>query len=1488
LSIIPNCKGIKKRQQILTATLLTVLLLPVFLYAIFRTTPVQTYLANRAGQILSEQLGTNVEVGGLDISWFLRIVLTDVHVDDQHQENLLSLKRIELKVNSINFRNRNLQFDNISLQNTDLRLVYYEADSALNLQFLVDHFTSEDTIASAKQPWEIAFNELEIKNSRFRYLDERYSKPGKGMDYSDLDIGGLNLKLNNIGFIGDTIKAQIHHLTAVEKCGFRLKSLNTNATVSSSGIQADGLHIITDKSNLALNLKFSYTNWNAFNDFIDSVKVDAKFDESFLDLRDLVCFAPELDGMKDVIGIKGKIKGTVASFTGKQMQISLGGSTTFDGNIRISGLPNIEESFVHLNINDFITDSRDIAAFSLPYSSGLQGILLPPQIAGLGKIRVMGKFTGFYNDFVSNATFSTDAGEVTTDILLAKNREDKLIHYNGHLTANRLDVGRILDTRSLGTINLDVSLDGKGLTSKTADLMVKGKLSQCEVMGNTLNEAHIDGQFAKGTFDGELHLTDELVELGFNGTVDVSDSLPAFRFKADLKNALLTKLNLWNRDSTSMLTTHMDLDFTGNTLDNLLGSLVFKNTSYSESGKQLAMRELSLVTQGLQNNNKRMSLNCDYANAMFSGQYTFDDLAEYLTFVFTDYLPALALVAPAAPRQVKGSFDYTIQLNNTDPLTAIFFPELRIHQGTVISGGFDPMAGLVNVNGRSPMINLYGISFYDWSLRGFSENGRLAVEMLSQEVELLSPDEPEGPSAGFEQFLLRSSAQNDSVLFQVSWNDKDTIDDNKASLSGALCFSAFPVLEIKLDSSQLMINDTLWTIQAGNSFTIDTASFAVNRFRLASSNQSMEVNGRVSMDPLDRLEMRFDHFNVSQFDVFTVPLGINFDGLLSGMLKMSDLYRVPVISANLMLARMGFNNEMLGDAEIVSEWDNVNQAVLLDSRINYKGNAGIHQPLIAKGAIYTKAKDNNFDLDIKLDNIKLKVLQPFFTGLFSRIKGWGSGELTLTGKFGNPVLAGSVKMMRSEMLVDYLRTTYSFTGEMHFDEGRMYFNNLNLADSVGNTGSATGTISHHSFGDWNLDIQLLSNNLTVLNTSFTQAEMYYGKARAQGKMHLSGPVNDLKLDVQATSIKGTDIFIPINYAVDISENDYIYYVQTDTSDKLPVLSQDQPSNIELNLDLDVTKDANIEIILPYRMGNIKVKGDGLINMGIDTRGDYTMHGQYVMDKGSFLFNLQDIFSRNFEIRKGSTITFNGTPDDADINLQAVYKIKTNLSGLATVPVEAASRRIPVDCIIALTNDLYNPDIHFSISLPDADAETQRWVYGAIDTSNAVAMNQQMISLLVLNSFTSAGETSSAIPASGLGVSSFGIISSQLNNWLSQISKDFDIGVNYRPGDQMSAQELELALSTQLFNDRVVIDGTFGMSSYASTSNSQNPNQWIGDVNVEVKITEDGRFRVKAFNRTNTSLDLYTGQSPYTKGVGILYRKDFDHFMELFRRQRQIK
>ncbi|MCK7540551.1 MAG: hypothetical protein MZV63_61495 [Marinilabiliales bacterium] len=56
-----------------------------------------------------------------------------------------------------------------------------------------------------------------------------------------------------------------------------------------------------------------------------------------------------------------------------------------------------------------------------------------------------------------------------------------------------------------------------------------------------------------------------------------------------------------------------------------------------------------------------------------------------------------------------------------------------------------------------------------------------------------------------------------------------------------------------------------------------------------------------------------------------------------------------------------------------------------------------------------------------------------------------------------------------------------------------------------------------------------------------------------------------------------------------------------------------------------------------------------------------------------------------------------------------------------------------------------------------------------------------------------------------------------------------------------------------------------------------PAPFSGEFTIEVKLTEMLRFKV--FNRSNNN--LYYQVHPYTQGVGIFYRRDFDTFKNLF-------
>ena len=198
----------------------------------------------------------------------------------------------------------------------------------------------------------------------------------------------------------------------------------------------------------------------------------------------------------------------------------------------------------------------------------------------------------------------------------------------------------------------------------------------------------------------------------------------------------------------------------------------------------------------------------------------------------------------------------------------------------------------------------------------------------------------------------------------------------------------------------------------------------------------------------------------------------------------------------------------------------------------------------------------------------------------------------------------------------------------------------------------------------------------------------------------------------------------------------------------------------------------------------------------------------------------------------------------------------------------------------MKNAMLNPDINFDIYLPSADEATRSKVRSVLYVSdkeeNIQELNKQVFSLLVLNTFLPPPGSNASYNHAGVGsTTSSELLSNQLSNWLSKISNDFDIGVNYRPGDELSNQELELALSTQLFNDRLILDGNFGLSDRQNVSNqAQNTNNLIGDLSLEYKITKDGKLRVKAFNKSN-QFSLTDINSSYTQGVGWSYKEEYE-------------
>lgn len=414
--------------------------------------------------------------------------------------------------------------------------------------------------------------------------------------------------------------------------------------------------------------------------------------------------------------------------------------------------------------------------------------------------------------------------------------------------------------------------------------------------------------------------------------------------------------------------------------------------------------------------------------------------------------------------------------------------------------------------------------------------------------------------------------------------------------------------------------------------------------------------------------------------------------------------------------------------------------------------------------------------------------------------------------------------------------------------------------------------------------------MLILNTRPKDNEYFYGTAYASGFASIRGNPEKLTFNVSARTEDNTEFFVPLNSSAIVSDYPYIVFVNTKKEEATArereniFLKKDKSSKIELNFDLEVTPAAEVQLIMDATTGDvIRGTGSGNLNISMNTRGDLKMAGDYVIENGDYLFTLGNILNKRFSVEQGGTISWNGAIEDANINIKAIYRLKASLYDI--YPDDAFKARIPVECLLSLSEKLMNPVIKFDINLPTADEETKEYLKLAINTEEE--LSRQFLYLLVMNSFypdpemyvsNSSGSQVTLLSdpkgASAIGVTTTEMLSNQLSKWLSQISNDFDIGFNYRPGNDITPQEVEVALSTQLLNDKVVLNGNVDVGGKMSNTKASNIS---GDFNIDFKLTEKLRFKV--FNRSNNNLFYET--FPYTQGFGIFLRRDFDKFKDLF-------
>lgn len=926
------------------------------------------------------------------------------------------------------------------------------------------------------------------------------------------------------------------------------------------------------------------------------------------------------------------------------------------------------------------------------------------------------------------------------------------------------------------------------------------------------------------------------------------------------------------------------MDVSGNSVDNIVGQINFDSTVYTNEKETYKVSLFNLVSEeekGL----KSISINSDFLDAKINGSFKILDLPASIEKLLSNYLPTY-FNANVYSKAFPQKLDYSLLFKNTDAITRLFAPYIKIAPKTLLKGNFNSLSNQLVLKGNSDKITINGFVIKDWRA-DIKTNGYL--DFTTGCERLFTND-----SSWLKDFSISSQTHSDSLNLSVSWDNK-TKSEYKGDVKALFNVDRNRIIKFKILPSLFVVSDSVWNIDKDNEVIIDSSYIKVRAITFEHSNQSFALNGIVSQKKTDELKLLLNNFNLANINLFTKKNGLALKGIIDGTSTITDFYQGVVFSSNNDFKSVFLNDIELGNGSIKTTWDNTSEALSLEGAFSL----GSIPNIVFSGFYYPKKEQNNIDLNLDMQSLNMQLFEPFVKRYCSNFKGFFAGNMKVNGSLKNPLLTGKIKVDAKKITVDYLNTNYNFSHEIAVNNNSFGVEDLIVYDDYGNKSLVRGKIYHDNFKNFQLDFDIRPSKFMCLNTTEADNSTYYGKAFVTGVVNIFGFTDNIKINASVKTEKVipnekgakfnlaskpelTKLYIPLSRRSGVSESNFVSYVKKDSSIKINDNYKIVLGGLELNFDLDVTPDAEVQLIFDQRVGDIiKAKGNGTINLNISTKGDFKMFGDYVIDNGDYLFTLQNIINKKFDLQKGGTIRWSGEVDKAEMNLSAVYKTRATIKPF--FPDDSTSvmkKRFPVDLTLLMTGSLLSPEINFDIALPTVDADKRQTILSYVNTD--VEKNRQVFSLLILNMFVTPYQLGTATIDYGYaaGANSTELLSNQISNILSKVSKDFDVGINYRPGDAISEREIGLALSTQLFDDKLSIDGNV---SNSQNINNQNTNNIIGDVNVEYKLTNDGKVRLKAYNKANDNNTIQYASGPYTQGLGIFYREEFDSIGDLFYR-----
>ncbi len=1444
--------------------LAAIISLLAFSYLILQNSWIQTQITERIAGRLSKQLNTTISVGKVNIGFFKTLYLEDVLIEDQNNDTLLYAQLIAARIDTLKIKKRRLSISQLTLKNNKL---YIQRDSthSFNFSFILNAFDGKQNKDTANG-WETSCNSFNFNNLNINYTDVRSNKN------THFHVHNLNAGISDYHSISNSISFDLNHFSMNDGGNLRLENAMANVAIDQGKIQVSNFYLKSSHSELKeteLELDF-YTPGDSLKSSYD---LHLRIGKSTISFRELGELLPGLKGMNQEVELSGLIYGDLNDLKGKNMVLNTGTSTEAILDFYVNDIMYPERMYLFFDLKQSATSFSDLANIRFPNGSKRKYLEFPESFYNAGIVKFKGNFSGFLTDFVTFGTLESEMGSLTTDILVMPEKEGAL-YYRGNLSTIDFDLGKLLQLHNLGKLTFSGLADGDfHKQTNTISGIFKGDVSEIEFNKYIYKNIKFDGILSEKMFDGLLSVNDQNLQFAFLGTLDLNKKIPRFDFDLNLRKALPHNLNLGRSFPAAEVAFNMFANFKGDKLDNLDGSIKVAEGYYKNRNGQVDLGGMELKT--LDNNHNSLLFTSDFLDVSINGNYYFRSIGNAFQKILHHFIPSIGFeLSENTPGNI---FDYQINMKEINRLSKIFVPELELETPFILYGRMDEPNNYFEFNGSIPGVKYKNL----WARHIFIGNQNNENDIYSSKFRISELFNRNGLK--LYNFKIDSKVSDNVLENTISWSNFEEL-TYSGSLKTHTEFSRPDTAghhHIKIEGlpSQIYIADTLWTIDPFHAL-IDSSSIVINKFSISHGKQAFKADGKITDTKGDVLQMTFQNIDLAYLDKY-LNREVELEGIINGTLGIARTSEAPAILSNLNISNLRYKKQLMGDISLLSQWNQFQSTI--DSELKVIRNK--RQNLKAFG--YIKPSTGEVQYYAEIDSLSLVVLETFMKRNFHDFKGTVNGKAEINGTLDNLNFYGSMLGSNVGLTVNATQVPYHFTDTVHFRNDTILFDAITVYDDENNPGKFDGTIVHQNFNNMFFDLSFSSERIRAMNTTSRDNEQFYGTAVANGKLEIKGADKQTKLTGTATSLSGTDIKISMESESTVEQYDFIEFVKTSeskTNDFFEEAQKERKGEYSLSLTIEATPDAKVQLIYNSQIGDIiKAQGEGILLFEMDNDGNMSLSGNYNPTKGDYLFTLQNVLNKRFTIEPEGSIIWSGDPYNAIINLKAIYKLKASTYDLLmNEENESQRKRIAVECIIELEDELINPTIGFDINFPNADERDKDELSPFFNTEEE--MNKQILSLIVLGKFYTPEYLRGTYEAQNtnmLGTTASEVLSNQLSNWLSQIRDDWDIGVNYRPGNQVTDDEIEVALSTQILNDRVTLNGNIGnnVNQYGTANNSGS--QIVGDFEMSVKLVPNGKILLKVYNRSNNNLIYET--APYTQGVGLSFKEEYNSIDELFKK-----